>query len=118
MPTLHLSESMIEDYIAKFAQFGPRDQVILLNRLTESVQKNATVPDSIPEKIFLYERTADPTGADAARQLFGAWSGEENRQDVEQMLQAIAENRTLEREVIFNAKYFEQVQHLTTENWV
>ena len=100
MPTHHLSDSLLDDYVARFAQLEPQLQVILLDRLTESVQKNATVPDSIPEKIFLYERTADPTGVDAARQLFGAWSGEENRKDVEQMLQAIAENRTLEREVI------------------
>ena len=100
MSTQHISDSLLDDYVAKFVQLEPRLQVILLNRLTESVKENATVPDNIPEKIFLYEKTADPTGVDAARQLFGAWSGEENREDVEQMLRAIAENRMLEREVI------------------
>jgi len=93
MSTLHHTDSLIECYLAQFTQLEPKIQVILLNRLTESVQKSFTVPINIPEKVFLYERAADPTGVDAARQLFGAWSGEENREDVEQMLRAIAENR-------------------------
>ena len=46
MPTLHLSKSMIEDYVAKFSQFGPWDQVILLNRLKELMREN----DFFPEK--------------------------------------------------------------------
>ena len=100
MPTRHLSDSLIEDYVAIFAQLGPRDQTILLNRLAESVREKVTVPENIPEKVFLYEKAADPTGVEAAKQLFGIWGGEENRDDVEQMLRAIAENRMLEREVI------------------
>jgi CRISPR/Cas system CMR subunit Cmr4 (Cas7 group RAMP superfamily) len=100
MSTLHLSDSQIEDYVAKFVQLAPQVQRVLLNRLTETVQENGTAPENIPEKVFLYEKTADPTGVEEARRLFGVWGGEENRNDVEQMLKAIAENRMLEREVI------------------
>ena len=45
------------------------------------------------------EKAADPSGVEAARQVFGAWGGEENREDVERMIQAIAENRIWEREM-------------------
>ena len=100
MSTLQLPDLLIEDYITRFLQLEPQVQTILLNKLTETVKEKTTLPKNFPEKIFLYERAADPTGVDAARQLFGAWSGEENREDVEQMLRAIAENRMLEREVI------------------
>ena len=100
MPTLHLSDSLLDGYVALFAQMGLRDQAILLNRLVESIKENIVIPENPHEKIFLYEKAADPTGVEEAKRLFGAWSGEENREDVEQMLQAIAENRMLEREVM------------------
>ena len=45
------------------------------------------------------ERLADPSGVEAARQIFGAWADEEDSEDMERMIQAIRENRTLEREV-------------------
>ena len=100
MPTLHLSDSLLNDYIAKFAQMELRDQTILLTKLVESIKENIVIPGNMPEKVFLYEKPADPTGVEAAKRLFGVWSGEENRDDVEQMLRAIAENRMLEREVV------------------
>ena len=100
MSTQQLSDSLIDDYVTRFAQMGLRDQTILLNKLVESIQENIAVPGNMPEKIFLYEKAADPTGVEEARKLFGVWSGEENHDDVEQMLRAIAENRMLGREVV------------------
>ena len=100
MPTQQLSDSLLNDYVARFAQMGLRDQTVLLNKLVESIQVNISHPGNIPEKVFLYEKTADPTGLEEARRIFGVWGGEENREDVEQMLRAIAENRMLEREVV------------------
>jgi hypothetical protein len=88
MSTLHLSDALLDDYVALFQQLTPKDQTVLLNALTESANKK-----------FCLERVADPSGAEGARQVFGVWSGEENREDVEQMLRAIEENRMLEREV-------------------
>ena len=101
MPTQQLTDSLIDDDdVARFAQMGLRDQTILLNKLMESIQVNISHTGNIPEKVFLYEKATDPTGVEAAKRLFGVWSGEENRDDVEQMLRAIAENRMLEREVV------------------
>jgi hypothetical protein len=82
MSTLSHSDSLLNDYVAMFQQLEPTEQVILLGKLNYSLEK-----------------TADPAGVEAARQICGAWGGEENREDVEQMLRAIAENRTQEREV-------------------
>jgi hypothetical protein len=88
MSTLHLTDSLLDGYVALFHQLEPRDQTILLNVLVDSANKN-----------YSLERVADPTGVDGARQVFGAWGGEENREDIEQMLRAMEENRMLEREV-------------------
>jgi len=113
MSTLHLSDSLLDGYIALFSQLEPRDQTILLNKLAESTEKRSTIPakrggeeiveDSKNSRLqiqsYNLEKEPDPSGTEAARQIFGAWGGEENRKDVEQMLQAIAENRMLERKV-------------------
>jgi hypothetical protein len=100
MPTLHLSDSLLDVYIGLFNQLVPLDQTILLNKLVESIHESNTAVKNTTAKVFHYEKVADPTGVEAAKQLFGAWRGEENREDVEQMLQAIADNRMLEREVV------------------
>jgi len=93
MSTLHLSDTLLDGYVALFHQLAPRDQTILLNKLTE------TVSIDVPVSCVSLEKVADPSGVEAARQVFGAWGGEENREDVNQMIQAIAENRMWEREV-------------------
>ena len=87
MPTLHLSESMIEDYIAKFAQFGPRDQVILLNRLRESVKEKNTLPKNFPEKIFLPK----PPNAPSFEELCGSW---EDDRSAEEIIEDLRRSRT------------------------
>ena len=146
MSTLHLSDTLLDGYIALFHQLAPRDQTILLNKLTETVstdsansddseKRNNLIRDAIylpkppnapsleelagswiddrsaeeivadlrrsrtPNLCISIEKAADPSGVEAARQVFGAWGGEENREDVNQMIQAIAENRMWEREV-------------------
>ena len=45
MPTLHLSDSLLDDYVALFAQMGLRDQAILLNRLRELMRENAAASE-------------------------------------------------------------------------
>ena len=114
MSTLHLSDSLLNDFVAIFTQLGQQDQAILLSKLTESMKSEVAVtedtrsademiddlqPSQTRNRNFRYERIADPTGVEEARQIFGAWSGSNNHDDVEQILRAIAENRTLEREV-------------------
>ena len=113
MSTLHLSDSLLDGYVALFRQLEPRDQTILLNKLTESTEKRSTIPakqgteetvddlrnSRLQTQSYNLEKEPDPSGTEAARQIFGAWGGEENRKDVEQMLQAIAENRMWKREV-------------------
>jgi hypothetical protein len=141
MSTLHISDTLLDGYVALFQQLTPTDRVILLNKLTEAVTTDVPVSDSpleqrndrIPDVVYLpkppndlsleelagswiddrsaaeivedlrrsrtlnrcisFERAADSSGIEAARQVFGAWGNEENREDVDRMIQVIAENR-------------------------
>ena len=93
MSTLHLSDTLLDGYVALFHQLAPGDQTILLNKLTKMVSID------IPVSCASLEKPADPSAVEAARQVFGAWGGEENREDVDRMIQAIAEHRMWEREV-------------------
>ncbi len=139
MSTLHLSDTLLDGYVALFDQLGPKDQAILLNKLTESTKNAPQPPAHTPTVVYLsepanapsldelagswdfdetpeltahrtrgvrtqnrnyhFEKEADPNGIASAREVFGAWGGEANREDVDRMLRTIAENRTLEREV-------------------
>ena len=96
MSTQSFSNSFLNHYVAMFRQLESEEQTILLNKLTSTEEKS-----SIPEKNknFCFEKTADPSGVEAARQIFGVWGSEENREDIDQMVQAIAENRTWDSEV-------------------
>ena len=141
MSTLHLSDTLLDGYVALFHQLAPRDQAILLNKLTETVSTDSANSDDskkrnnlIRDAVYLpkppnapsleelagswtddrsaeeivadwrrsrtpnlrvrLEKAADPSSVEAARQVFGAWGGEENREEVDRMIQAIAENRT------------------------
>ena len=148
---LHISDTLLDGYVALFHQLAPRDQTILLNKLTETVSTNSDnsedsekrnnlirdvafrdvvylpkSPDDLsleelagswiddrsaaeivadlrrsrtPNLCVSLEKAADPSGVEAARQVFGAWGGEENREDVDRMIQAITENKMWDREV-------------------
>jgi len=52
MPTQQLTDSLIDDYVARFAQMGQQDQTILLNRLTESIQEKDSTPKMSREAVF------------------------------------------------------------------
>ena len=52
MSTLHISESLIDDYVARFAQLAPRDQTILLNRLTETIKENGSPSKKYTRNVF------------------------------------------------------------------
>jgi len=108
MSTLQLSDTLLNGYITLFSQLGQQDQTVLMDRLMESMRKDVAVSEDRSEDSYFlpkptnpksFERLADPSGVEAARQIFGAWSAEEDNEDVAQMIQAIKENRTLEREV-------------------
>jgi len=113
MSTLHLSDSLLDGYVALFRQLEPRDQTILLNKLAESTEKRSTIQakrdvEEIVEDVknsrlqtqsYNLEKEPDPSGIEAARQIFGAWGREEDREDIDQMVRAITENRMWKREV-------------------
>ena len=96
MTTLHLSDSLLDGYVAMFRRLESNDQTILLDKLT-SAEKKMSVPEK--NRQFCFEKVADPGGIEAARQVFGAWGNEANREDIDLMVQAIAENRAWDPEV-------------------
>ena len=51
MPTLPLSVTLLDGYVALFAQLRPRDQTIFLNRQTKSVKEKDTTSKDIPEML-------------------------------------------------------------------
>jgi len=87
MPTQHLSDSLIDDYVARFAQLGPQDKTILLNRLTESIKENPPPKTNIPEKIFLPE----PENALSLEELAGSW---EDDRSTEEIIEDLRRSRT------------------------
>ena len=68
MPTQQLTDSLIDDYVAKFAQLGQQDQTTLLSRLTESIKKDNSPPRNIPEMYFLPK----PPNAPSFEELAGS----------------------------------------------
>ena len=78
MPTLHLSDSLLDGYVALFDQLGPRDQTILLNRLTESKKENANTRKNFPDKIFLPE----PENALSLEELAGSWQDDRSTEEI------------------------------------
>ena len=99
MSALHHSDTLLEGYISLFYQLTPRDQEVLLDKITKPVSVKSRVSG---ERELRFEKIADPNGVEEARHVFGAWDDEENREDVDRMVLAIAENRQ---------------QYLTIENW-
>ena len=87
MSTLHLSDSLIEDYVTKFAQLGRKDQVILLNKLMKSAKENDTLPKSIPEMYFLPK----PPNAPPFEELCGSW---EDDRSAEEIIEDLRRSRT------------------------
>ena len=88
MSTLQLSDTLLDDYVALFRRLGAKDQATLIDKLTEAT--NGSPLDghgkNLPAGI---EKLGDPSGEEAAWQMFGAWGAEEDQEDVERMVQAI-----------------------------
>ena len=78
MSTLHLSDTLLDGYLALFDQLAPRDQTILLNRLAESAKVNNALPKNFPEKIFLPE----PENPLTLEELAGSWQDERSAEEI------------------------------------
>ena len=50
MSTLHLSDTLLDSYVALFHQLAPRDQTILLNKLTETVSTDSANADDTEKR--------------------------------------------------------------------
>ena len=87
MSTLHLSDTLLDGYLALFDQLAPRDQTILLNKLTETVKGHNTLPKNFPEKIFLPK----PPNAPSFEELCGAW---EDDRSAEEIIEDLRRSRT------------------------
>jgi hypothetical protein len=78
MSTLHLSDTLLDGYVALFTQLGPQDQAILLNKLTESMKTDVTVPESVPE-IYYPPKPANPH---LLEELCGAWQDDRSAEEI------------------------------------
>ena len=88
MPTLHLSDSLLDGYVALFDQLEPQDQTILLNKLTELMKKNAATLKNGPEnKVFLPK----PANAMSLGVLAGSW---EDERSAEEIIEDLRRSRT------------------------
>jgi len=96
MSTLHLSDSLLDGYVALFRQLEPRDQTILLNKLAESTEKRSTIPakrgNNIPDVYFLPK----PENALTLEELAGSWGDERT---AEEIVADVRASRTRAREV-------------------
>ena len=52
MPTLQLTDALLDDYVTRFTQLEPQDQTTLLNRLTESKKENGNTLKMSREAVF------------------------------------------------------------------
>jgi len=87
MSTLHLSDTLLDGYLALFDQLAPRDQTILLNKLTETVKEKNALPKNFPEKIFLPE----PENPMTLEELAGSW---EDDRTTEEIIEDLRRSRT------------------------
>ena len=87
MSTQQLSESLVDDFVARFAQLGMNDQIIILNRLKESTKVNDATLKNFPEKIFLPK----PPNAPSFEELAGSW---EDDRSAEEIIEDLRRSRT------------------------
>jgi len=87
LSTLQLSDSLVEEIVATIVRLAPRDQTILLNKLTETVKGHNTLPKNFPEKIFLPK----PPNAPSFEELCGAW---EDDRSAEEIIEDLRRSRT------------------------
>ena len=87
MSTQHHSDALIDDYVARFAQLGPQDQAILLDRLTESRKEIGSPQKKIPEMYFLPK----PPNALSFEELAGSW---EDDRSAEEIIEDLRRSRT------------------------
>jgi hypothetical protein len=78
MPTLHLSDSLLDGYVALFDQLGSKDQTILLDRLIESKKVHPGTAKNFPEKIFLPE----PENPRTLEELCGSWQDDRSAEEI------------------------------------
>jgi len=87
MSTQQRSDTLIDDYVAQFAQMGLRDQKKLLSRLTESIKEDNPPPKNIPEMYFLPK----PPNAPSFEELAGSW---EDDRSAEEIIEDLRRSRT------------------------
>ena len=76
MSTLHLSDSLLDGYVAMFRQLAPKDQTILLDALAGSAgKKTFTSPNGkvlVEGEDFYY--LPAPPGSPSFEEVCGAWA--------------------------------------------
>ena len=95
MTVLHLSDSLLDGYVALFTQLEPKDQTVLLNRLAESSKEDSAHKQrntEIPGMYYLPE----PENAKTLEELAGSWDDERS---AEEIIEDLRRSRCRTREV-------------------
>ena len=71
MSTLHLSDSLLDGYVALFRQLPPKDQTILLDALTKTAGTK-TSGSLIEGEDYYY--LPSPPGSPSLEELAGVWA--------------------------------------------
>jgi len=94
MSTLHLSDTLLDGYVALFQQLAPKDQTILLGALTESAQSSHPVLEKQDDFPVYY--LPKPLDARPFEELCGGW---EDDRSAEEIVEDLRQSRTRTREV-------------------
>ena len=81
MSTLHLSDSLLDGYVAMFRQLAPKDQTILLDALAGTAETNLSVAEKQDDKYPIYYLPKSP-GAPSFEELAGSWEDERSAEEI------------------------------------
>ena len=79
MSTLHLSDSLLDGYVALFRQLPPKDQTILLDALTK-MAGTKTSGSLIEGEDYYY--LPSPPGSPSLEELAGSWIDDRSAEEI------------------------------------
>jgi len=85
MSTLHLSDTLLDGYVALFHQLAPRDQTILLNKLTETASTDSANSGASEKRNNLIRDVVylpKPPNAPSFEELAGSWIDDRSAEEI------------------------------------
>jgi hypothetical protein len=81
MSTLHLSDTLLDGYIALFHQLPQKDQAVLLNALIESTKRNTDAPEKRDSDFPVYY-LPEPENPRTLEELAGSWVDDRSAEEI------------------------------------